>query len=455
MKKYFLILIVAIMVISFCVQCSKFEPTPIQIKACFEKNVNIPVSEKPKKLVKIYIDGSYSMNGFVRMDGNTVFGQMLERLRSMNLREYSREFYKFEEEIKRITDEDVHTAQSQRWFFGGKDTRLSDVCAQFLKPALKEQPAAYVIITDGVQSIPGEVSDYVKVSNQINQWLKSNSFQIIAMRSQFAGEFCSETKKQMKSESIKFSYSSSEGAVKTYRPFYLYIFATDTAFTKAMVSRMQPEKISPDYHLIDVSSNIYNEPDVVFMVRRSDPNGQEKNAFEKYTYNAKFPDLIVLNWKAIETGKPSLPGYLNVKLKIEPSKWMSAFVRHPENIRLESECVSLSRTGECTPVTPTPTIYLDSTTIEEENGGNLGMNLWLRFKDELPLKGRFAYHIRFLPQLRAFESASWVVEWSTNRDDEPKYASKTLYLQKFISCLLEQPSLVDQSLGEIYIGIRR
>jgi hypothetical protein len=457
MKKYSLTLsIVMLIVLSFCLQCSKYEPTPKQIVDCFKKDEKGAVSIKPKNLVKIYIDGSYSMAGFVRPEGNTVFGQMLEKLRSMTLPGYTKEFYKFAGEIEQIQDKDVHTAHYQRWFFGGSDTKLSDVSDMFLKCPPNSLPSAFVVVTDGVPSVPGEASDYVKVSNKVNQWLlKKYVFQILAMRSQFNGEICSETNKQKGVGSYKFPYSSVEKEIKTYRPFYLYIFAPDRDCVEEIVSQIKPNKISPDYQFIDFSSRIFKEYSVEFETEEANPIPGRENPLVHYTEPLEFSNMTELSWKKKTSGKTSSPGYLRVTLDFQLSRWMRAFVRHPENIRLESECVSFPKKDSCSPVIPTPTVYLDSASVEQGTGEKIKVTLLLRFKDELPPGRWFAYHIRFLPYREAFELAPWVEEWSTDRDDEQRLASKTLNFGKFISCLLEQPSLTDQSIGEIYIGIRR
>ncbi|MFQ5455811.1 MAG: hypothetical protein ACE5EA_06355 [Nitrospirota bacterium] len=249
-----IVVITAISIIICCVLvgCPEREPrpSPEEIVRCCVGNIN--TSPELKREIRIYLDGSLSMRGYVNYQGNTntVFGRVIQGLRSLHLPKYETLFYKLGR------GEPAGLEPNQFWLMSKRDgislydqgeTHLDLTIAGFLA---QDKPAgAYLVITDGVQASKSG-SNYPAFVDPIIEWLERGDhiLHIYAFRGEFNGTvYGPET-------GNRFKYSSTPDDTSTYRPFYIYAFIMDKDIEDRISQNIQG--IGGEYHLLDLSEDI-------------------------------------------------------------------------------------------------------------------------------------------------------------------------------------------------------
>jgi len=441
----------------------------------------------------VYLDVSSSMAGYVSPegaksfgsapDGHTVFSHTLQELRniitSLNT-PVSVVFRRVHSSVSEpsFSDLELNEASISRGIYSGGETNLAQAVSLFARPVIanknrdgasgapkevsESKPAAvarfHVLITDGVQSTKRKQedtscasgSDYVCVKNAIFNLLKNGwAGTILGIRSEFRGKIYSEV-----SKGRVISYLSSKHDPKTYRPFYLFIFAAGPSALDNLVESIR-KRLKPfvegdsmrEYGLTCPYSEGFAEGEMTIpkesseyleksKARKEDPAGltlrvslnTERAGPMPFTVSVKIP------WSSHARGsgtQQELAGLLRwelnpVDIKSSTDQAEKKQARYPEVKILNKETDSNGQV-----------VF----TLSAQWPQAAGDQRWRAYR----LEGRL--------DLKQQQAPPWVYQWSTNLDTTADTANKTLNLESALSNLWSNAALERQILAEVYLRV--
>ncbi|MFQ5901832.1 MAG: hypothetical protein ACE5IH_09790, partial [Thermodesulfobacteriota bacterium] len=249
--KIIIFLIICYSVLIGCEKGASQSPSvPDIVKCCSVNSADTTPSTELQRRIKIYVDGSGSMKGYVNRNGTTIYGRVIEHLRNLSISGYSVSFYRFGQGTPTELQPDQFWQMRSRQgnsLYNQTYTQLGLTIANFLK---EDPPAsAYLVITDGVQALSGG-SNYPAVVDPINRWLRENNhiFHIYAFRSEFSGYL-------YPPRAPMFRYQTGQES-STFRPFYIYAFVLDQGLEEEISRYMGRARV---YHeLLNFSEEIIN-----------------------------------------------------------------------------------------------------------------------------------------------------------------------------------------------------
>lgn|GEM_PF-4726566 len=445
MKKFLLFFILALSLVS-CGQVSSppWLPGPEKLDKLFGgKSPQVSPNQKPINEISAYLDASASISGFA--SENSVFCRMLREISSSPEALAQLKFYKFGETVTPISSERIWEEASRRDFYNQRWTKFSQLLSQKLKSAPKRK--IFLVITDGVQSLKEGYNLSRMVQALADGIRKGWQTEIIGFKSQFDGKIYSE-----QDENKRFIYQTG-GNPALYRPFYLFVFAPDkealenfnqllsksTGLTFNLFNPGQPaaedyrgKTLPPPEPMIlfkrdSISRGIQLVP--VDYLAVLNPRKVQQKIFDLKT------SLDFLKASPLITGQSSLRAVVTGLFSGDDKIWKPLsgdnLIFEPE---IQPQTPAASQTGK--PAEEKPAFSYSIT--------------WHFNPPEKP--GWYVYRIRYYPKIGSLALPQWVNEWSTDNDQYPVYANRTLYFSQLVQLLLNQVTL-EQPVGEHYIAI--
>lgn len=440
--------------------CKKSTPPPPAekvIEQCLQAGGDPGHGFQSAREIKVYVDGSISMRGFVKRQGNTSFNRLLSALASFSPADYSIRFFKFGDGEPRSLNQDRFWRMSRdRNMFDQSTTRLD-----LLINAIRNNPApsgAYLVITDGVQESPAG-SNYPSFVRPISEWLadgKHPDLSIFAFKSEFQGAI----------------YPANTGGRFNYngdRPFYLYAFLLDDALEEELTRNIARASAN-NFHMLDFSGPIRKkdgEMDFELPARI----GRVKNRLRRYCKikQARGKTVIFLRWLNMIREEASGQGYLRVDFSEDLTEFARDVLHDLDsNLKTEVQIWSWERKKKVTKTTKggTKTNYIWTAEQISNEGAYLSqvesgsrsrlkandphkLSATFRFQ-KMPEPGWYTYYIRVLPADDAFQVPSWVEEWSTEDDSLPENANRTLNLSNVVFPILNNAPIRKMALADFF-----
>ncbi|KKN29464.1 hypothetical protein LCGC14_0843950, partial [marine sediment metagenome] len=190
--------------------------------------------------IEIYIDGSMSCAGFVRDNigsiGRTKYCNFLRTLRLLLATKTNVKFFKFG---TMDTPEAIASSEDAKRldFYNQMKTKLVELLESFAGRDNSKLPKTLLVSTDAIPSTLTK-KDIIHLIKPILILInKGYRFQLLGVRSEFNGYVYSE----IKGDATVGWYSSRKYGE---RPFYCFIFSTDSNFSKSLIDRLPDEKFS-------------------------------------------------------------------------------------------------------------------------------------------------------------------------------------------------------------------
>ena len=222
------------------------------------------------------------------------------------------------------------------------------------------------------------------------------------------------------------------------------------------------------YHFLNFSDKILEKGKLEFDTRvRMGKEG--KNCLRRHSKAKERKGIVTqyLLWRC--KGMSLGHGKLNSKFGLDLTDFGRAILQNPDMVTVSAKILKLStevRTKKdpkkgnikyCTWIS-NPVANMDRYLPEVEScqlsrgtkAGNLPkLTTTLRFP-EMPDPGWYAYRIHILPKNEAFQIPNWVEGWSTDRDDIPENANKTLNLENVILCIFGNAPIKRRDFAEFF-----
>lgn len=417
------------------------EPGPEVIKTEFP--VSSPSPNTNIEQIKLYLDASQSMQGFIGSEN--CYTEVLQHLVSVPTSIAPIRFFKFGTKISEMGDEFWNAVHS-RGFYNQADTQLSLVISEFSsrKPDHNPDSTLFLILTDATQSYGGY--NLISMTNAISQWVdKGYAVEIIGFRSPFHGTIYSEM-----DPGVEFTYDSTEGNKTTYRPFYVFVFAPTSQALRDFNRILQQSgvkgyffnPIAPliERYEVELNTQQFDSKSPLSLYKR-DKIVQSSLASSTITY---------LFWKGSKKRNETAQIKDTVSYRLHSEDCVS--FRNPEELKTEVKCEYFANSNwekvKAEDNLPPPEIAPSSQNISHPD-----YCLDICWSFPKPQKsGWYVYQIRFFPDIGSLDLPSWVRDWSTDKDDEYQYGNRTLYLSNLVMNLINKVT-AKQQLAEHYIVI--
>jgi len=399
---------------------------------------------KHKSNIEIYLDGTGSVAGLIRKakidsltsyeTGTTSYCKFLKTLDAyLRGKQDTFQIYQFGEYSSRINKFDEALKNT---FYDQRYTRLGELIEDFTSRDTGNLPKAFLVITDGIQSVAGE-DDFRKVVDGVSRWLaKGLHFEILGFRSEFNGEVFCETEGGTK---IGWYRSDSFGL----RPFYCYVFSYERGFGKSLAQGLQANYGDSLPNMMDLSSNLFETPVIEFKTpaRRAqkDINWLQPRITEggvKYFY-----------WK----GKTNelLSGEFRTFINLNLTQESKNFKITKYGIKTIVQCINLD--SNKLRIEDYPINYEVLNAVPESQPSRLEISYTIK---ETKNPYWLGYRFIVLPGDGTVQPPKWVENWSTQSDDQLADFSKTLSLKEFISSIMLKTKFLEQPMAVFYIAIK-
>lgn len=178
---------------------------------------NIEKQSKSESIdMNVYIDGTYSMSGYVNYSGSTVYDGALKNIETTamaNWKQDNIQYFKFGDSIQPISYEQFLNFNKVS-FYQEKDTSLQKVIVSM-------DAAKFNILISDMFQTNQDINSLVKSLKNICFNDNSKAMALIGIKSQFNGKVYDVGKNY-----ASFSYSSTEEK-ESYRPFYLLVIGNE------------------------------------------------------------------------------------------------------------------------------------------------------------------------------------------------------------------------------------
>lgn len=242
------------------------------------KGTKIPLPPLPPhsddvKDIDVYVDGTFSMAGYVNCEGKSVYMTALENIERANSKGKI-QFIRFGDEYKKLS-RDEFLKSNRVEFYDQKDTSIQDVINRMSDNKLT------IIVTDLFQTN----QDLYSLTNALKNKVFSNpskAFAIVGMRSQFNGTIY-DIGKNKKS----FSYDSGNNT-NAFRPFYFLVSGEENVVRNYLNSFRKTHDSKDDFKEIMFSKNLGSNN--VLAVGKNDNKGEKAKPMAKITLSKDLND---------------------------------------------------------------------------------------------------------------------------------------------------------------------
>lgn len=324
------------------------------------------------------------------------------------------------------------------------------------------KPGVYILITDAVQSLfnqsphegCGLGSDWICVKQEIQALLDQGwAGCVIAVRSQFDGLVFPERDGRRQS----FRYRSDANDINTFRPFYVFMFAPSTDVLAPFSSKLQESfrqhLLAQSFEVLELTSL---SPVTPVNIKSETNNGNARLFLTKdqVTNDVKLKDysrVVVRN--SVTSPQPDkfildLAAHAPAETDV---RWKLAHVYYggPKTGRKPSE-----RDANCR--YPNLQLIADQKPVEEVNAKGEGGTFKVEFQVDWPVDpGEPAWSVYRLDGfIKGEDPMSWITNWSTDDDTDPRHAGKTLFLNRLLGDLWSaSPLKLQRRTAELYLWV--
>lgn len=199
--------------------------TTLSFLGCANKSSSSRQVEKPKIVdqskseaidINVYIDGTYSMSGYVNYSGSTIYDEALKNIETTamaNWKQDNIQYLKFGDSIQSLSYEQFLNFNKVS-FYQEKDTSLQKVIDSM-------DTAKFNILISDMFQTNQDINSLVKSLKNICFNDDSKAMALIGIKSQFNGKVYDVGKNY-----ASFSYSSTEEK-ESYRPFYMMVIGNE------------------------------------------------------------------------------------------------------------------------------------------------------------------------------------------------------------------------------------
>lgn len=446
MKKFLLFFILALSLVS-CSQVSSppWMPSSQKLEKLFTAGEPAGGSQPAAvSEIQVYLDASASMSGFLTT--GSVFSRILRELTSSPEAVAKTKFYQFGETVIPVAREQIWAKASQQNFYNQRWTAFASLLNRKMQSAPKS--TMFLVITDGVQSLK-EGYDLSRMVQSLADGLRRGwQVEILGFKSQFEGKIYSEL-----NDKLSFSYRTGNKAA-LYRPFYFFVFAPSRQalqdFNQLLgkASGLSFNLLNPGLPVVEkyrAKTLPPTEPMILFK-RDSFPQGVQLVPVDYLAVlePAKVREKIFTVDTALDFLKvsPLYNGQSRLRARV------SGFYSPDDQKWTPLAGEELLFEPEFTPVTPKAP---SSSSRQPEEKPLFSYRVSWHFN--IPEKaGWYVYRISYLPEIGSPAFPQWVNKWSTDNDQSPVYANRTLYFSQLVELLLNQIT-IEQPVGEHYIAI--
>lgn len=435
--------------------------------------------------IVVYIDTSASMAGYVFPDkqGQTVFSHTLQEMRNLTtiLNPPMDVLVRHVDTTvgPPLSDTDLSRASINQGLYSGKETDLAGAIGLFPKPleqSPKPQPQSsgdnqesapappakfHVLITDGVQSTSQQRaglacttgSDQICVRKKILELLNNGwGGAVLGVRSEFNGKIYSEMDHSV------VSYPSRKGDLKTYRPFYIYVFSPDRVALDHLVEVIR-ERLRP----------LVNQEEGIRELALTIPYSKGKDQAHASAVVPKDQQDALSLSRSVEEN----PARMTLRVDVGTEKTGPKHLDLKMDIPWTSHALYLGSPQERAAI-----VQWDLVPLYPHEGGDSagGSNARLRFPElslggtEASAEGPVILHLNAVwpkgtgePSWRVYrlegrlnleqQTPGWVRDWSTDDDRSTSAGNKTFRIENVLLGLWRNEVLKDQVLAEAYIRI--
>jgi hypothetical protein len=450
------ILVPAIVFLQSCGDFSDPRPEPEDILKIARQapEPSMPVNNE----VKIYVDNSGSMKGFISQNDKqtpSIYSKVLQQLSAFNFAAYKISFHTFDGPV---SQSDIFAMANNRRLFNNRNTLLDQVFTEILQES--STPAcAYFILTDAIQDNQG-INNFPAYVNPVISWIqkKNHTLIIYGFRSEFNGYVTPVTKNV-----APVALQSNPGDSNSFRPFYLFCFTTDHKIQRCLKSEIKN---------LNIANESINYSEELFQVNNKGKIEWKINKENKIKI-FKVCDPIVSECKTIIylMLKPEKQGQHHGLIDVEMPITATAFCK-----QILYESVSL---------VPHVDVYqwkvkdkksnikekevsgreFEFVKLPEENAKkNVSENQPSQFvkdgtyKLSLQLKcmpaGWYVYHIKMSLAESAFRVPAWIENWSTIDDSISDNATKTLHFRNAMVSILNNINANKSPVLDFFLAIQ-
>ncbi len=379
--------------------------------------------------VRIYLDSSGSMQGFVKNRTSTYVRVAADMMGKAATADYDVEIFKFSNGIEAVTD-NASEAMLYPAFYSGSTTKLGRILGRVADEKLGEHVT--VVVSDFVHSAGGE--DHLELVSAFRNLVEvSPAAILLAFRSSFEGRYWPST--HPRSTNDPYILNTAEDRLTRGRPFYVLALAP----TKAALKSFR------DYVLDDLNPQHTFEPDrppTSFKEVRFAPDyrqGSTWNRYNQFHLERSAGAIRRLVGYFVERQVTRGEGELRLKYEIEtatPIKALEKLAVEARRVRFRGHKVQ----GEPARLQLEPRIEPSAD----------GASLWIGYPLPRPESPRSweAFHIRLRGGEGNIGAPLWVEEWTTHDDRAPINSNRTLnfdlLIEAMVRSLTEEVVFCDQ-----------
>jgi hypothetical protein len=435
----------------FFISCSGGRrPPPQKVINALEREFGppVPTSVTPNitnSKIEIYLDGSGSVNGFVRKEkpeakskkksyetGTTCYCQFLKSLDAyLKGKQASFQYLKFGTYIEQVTKCDN---AMDVWFYDQEHTKLGQLIESFSQRSMENLPIVFLVFTDGLQSTPDQ-QDFRKVVEGVSKWLsKGFYFEILAFRSEFNGDVFCETEGGIK---VGWYNSNDYGL----RPIFCYIFSLKRGFGKELAQALQAT-YATSCTVIDFSIKLFEPSKTDFKISNRTSRGTENFLRSRATERG----VKYFYWKGGYAEQ--LSGEFLAKINLRLTKEGQDFQITPYGIKTTVQCLDIENSIE---LQSAQIIPCEIKAFPKDKPSRLEIRYTVEGANHTPWVG---YRFTVLPGEGTIQPPKWVDDWSTHSDHTLADFTKTLYFSEFIRSIMLRTRFIEQPLAVFYIAIK-
>lgn len=424
-------------------------PTRKQADELFEQTFaqarrgNVRTRGRHLPQIEVYVDGSKSMAGFIRgkakegpdyVIGQTTYAASLKDLKAMLSARRDRPlFHKFGGDSAGQGEllAEPTEAINRESFYDRGETPLGPLIRKFCNRSDEQLPAAFIVVTDGVQSTPKD-SDFSEVVGAVSNLIKEGMhFEVLAFRSEFNGNAYSELRREShQKESI--------GWFSGERGFYWYVFSLEPGFGQEVSAALHAGH-QIDHKYLDLSAVPFGDSQVHLDLER----GATRSTLQIRTKTAD-SDLILLRWPHPVGDRRS--GKVKADIRLALNEEFRDFPMQSD-FRLQVDSVNWS-TREKTD----GGISITNSRVVAESPEWRTLEFQLTCT-EVGHSGWTGSRVSVFPKGNTFTPPQWVNDFSTDDDTSLSDYGKTLFLKSFIASTLLNGKLSDQPVAVFYVFI--
>jgi hypothetical protein len=423
--------------------------------------------------VVVYVDASESMRGFVVRRATSIYSDLLRNMQMKLDKVYGSagveycDFYSLKSDkqmyLSSMSSDEFSQMHLNPDSYAYDATPLDSLFTRFVQASDSGATGTYIVITDGVQSRKG--FNFVGMRDPISEWLKKRgrSIGLFAVRSQFDGPAFSERNIVTGAGPHRLGTYTAIGAdTGRFRPFYVYVFAADTADRGLLLDVVRRTDVKglrlssgADIvgaglaHYLELSSSLVRA-EATTVLTKLQRTRDRVNSARLVRRSGRYP-VSYLQWEG--QGLRGEAGYVNVSV-VTPVNGVSAydFLSGFQGCELEFRGLHRS-TGRVVDAC----ISAESVDSRIESVGNdtlLAFDMVLKMLAPQDT-GWTDFQVELMPTDRTVSCPAWVTQWSSNDDSDVRDYNRTYLISDVVDGMLTNSPFRRDPLARYYLSIYR